>query len=266
MRLSFALILALGAQVGTGCILNENTDDRPARPGELGEGDFLYVCVGDSDPLCAEGSVATTFPERIAVGGRFGLDFNPNDSFRSDGVALRIEAPNDTVVRRELDTFTIEQAGYQVFLAVSNESEVVDLQHIRAANIERISVRTMDSQDLDTIELALGESITVYAIPQDRLRSELAGSLDYAWSTADPSIAEVASVDEDFDVTIEAVSEGITTLVIQAAGFTQEVSIEVTFDGPVTDSAGSDTDGFDTQADTDGFETEGDTDQGSTGA
>lgn len=268
MRLNFALTLALGALVGTGCVIDENTDDRPSRPGELGAGDFVYVCVGDSDPLCAGGSVAETFPERIAVGGRFGLDFNPNDTLYNDGIALRIDAPNETIVRRELDTYTIEQAGYQVFLAVSNDSEVVDLQHILAANIERITVRTMDSQDLDTIELALGDSITVVAIPQDRLRSALAGSLDYAWSTADPNIAEVATVDEDFDVTIEAVSEGVTTLFIEAGGFTQEVSIEVTVDGPSTDTdtdtddAGSDTDGSDT--DTDGDDTDTDTDTAET--
>ena len=277
MRLTLALLTALGALgalTAPGCVYDPDADDRPSRPGELGAGDFLYVCVGDSDPLCAEGSVAETFPERIAVGGRFGLDFDPNDTIGSDGVGLRIEAPDETSVRTELGTFSIEQAGYQVFLAVSNESEVVDLKHMLAANIERISVRTMDSQDLDTIELALGDAITVSAIPQDRLRSTLAGSLDYAWSMTDPSIAAVATVDEDFDVTIEAVAEGVTTLVVEASGFTQEVMVEVTLDGPA--STGTDTDAgpepdTDTDAATDagsGTDTDmgTDTDEGSTGA
>ncbi len=263
MRLNLALAVALATLVGPGCVVGGNDDDRPSRPGELGAGDFLYVCVGDSDPLCANGSIAETFPERIAVGGRFGLDFDPNDTIFSDGVGLRIEAPNQTLVRAELGTFSVEQAGYQVFLAVSNDSEVIDLQHILAANIERISVQTMDSQDLDTIALALGESITVCAVPQDRLRSTLAGSLDYAWSSTDPGIADVATIDEDFDVTIEAISEGVTTLVIEAGGFRQEVTVEVTLDGPATTDtdAGSDTDaGTDTDSGTDT-----DTD-GSTGA
>ena len=264
MRQTLALITALTALTAPGCVLDPDADDRPSRPGELGAGDFLYVCVGDSDPLCAEGSVAETFPERIAVGGRFALDFNPNDTFFSDGVGLRIEAPNETSVRAELGSFSIEQAGYQVFLAASNESEVVDLQHILAANIERISVRTMDSQDLDTIELALGESITVSAIPQDRLRSTLAGSLDYAWSMTDPNIADVATIDEDFDVTIEAVSEGVTTLIIEAGGFSQEVTVEVSIDGPATTGTdtGPDPD-TDSSTDTDPGT---DTDDGSTGA
>ena len=290
MRLTLALITALTALAAPGCVIDEDADDRPSRPGELGAGDFLYVCVGDSDPLCAQGSVAETFPERIAVGGRFALDFNPNDTIFSDGVALRIEAPNETLVKAELGSFSIEEAGYQVFLAVSSESEVVDLQHILAANIERISVRTMDSQDLDTIELALGESITVSAVPQDRLRSTLAGSLDYAWSITDPEIADVATVDEDFDVTIEAVSEGVTTLIVEAGGFAQEVTVEVSVDGPATTDTdpGTDTDpdpdpdtdsGSDTDGNTDtdgGTDTDGetdtdaatdtDTDDGSTGA
>ena len=274
MRLTFALTVALGALVGPGCVLDDNADDRPSRPGELGAGDFLYVCLGDSDPLCTEGSLAETFPERVAVHGRFALDFNPNDTIFSDGVGLRIEAPNETLVKTELGTFSIEQAGYQVFLAVSNGSEVVDLQHILAANIERISVRTMDSQDLDTIELALGQSITVSAVPQDRLRSTLAGSLDYAWSTADPNVADLATIDEDFDVTIEAISEGVTTLLIEAGGFTQEVSVEVTVDGPSSATDGSDADGSGTDGSgTDGSGTGSDTDgsndtdtDGSTGA
>ncbi|MGH1344393.1 MAG: hypothetical protein ACRBN8_22730 [Nannocystales bacterium] len=276
MRLTLGLITAITALAASGCVIDQDADDRPSRPGELGAGDFLYVCVGDADPLCAQGSVAETFPERIAVGGRFALDFNPNDTIFNDGVGLRIEAPNQTLVREELGAFSIEQAGHQVFLAVSNESEVIDLQHILAADIERISVRTMDSQDLDTIELALGESITVFAVPQDRLRSTLAGSLDYAWSTAAPEIAEVVTIDEDFDVTIEALSEGVTTLVIEAGGFTQEVMVEVTVDGPTTEpdpetdtDSGTDTDGgsdsgAETGTDTD---TDSDTDtDGSTGA
>ncbi len=227
MRLNFAFVAALTTLAAPGC---DAVDDRPARPGELGAGDFLYVCVGDADPLCAQQSVAETFPERIAVGARFGLDFSPRGSFSSDGVALRVEAPNEAVVSAELDTYSIEQAGYQVFLAVTNEREVVDLKHILAANIERISVRTMDSQDLDTIDLLVGESITVTAVPQDRLRSTLAGSLDYAWSIADASVAEVVTVDEDFDVTIEAVAEGSTTLIVRAGAFTQELAVEVTLE------------------------------------
>ena len=218
-----SVTLALGA-----CVINpDDADDRPSRPGELGAGDFVYVCVGDSDPLCAGGAVADTFPERIAVGARFGLDYNPNDTVFSDGIIPRLEAPNAAVVRRELDAFFIQQAGYQVFLAVTNESEVIDIQHILAANIDRIAVRTMDSQDLDTIELAPGESVTVQAVPQDALRSSLAGSLDYSWSTEDGTIASVATIDEDFDVTIEALQLGSTVLTIETSGFSQQVAIEV---------------------------------------
>ena len=154
--------LLLCALLGLGaCVLDGNVDDRPARPGELGAGDFIYVCVGDSDPFCANGAVADTFPERIAVGARFGLDFQPNSDLFSDGVALRIEAPDAAVVRRDLDAFFMQRAGYQVFFAVSNDAEVYDMQHILAANIDRIAVRTMDSEDLDTINLAVGESLTV---------------------------------------------------------------------------------------------------------
>lgn len=251
-NLSLRTPLLLSALLGLGgCVIDEDVDDRPARPGELGAGDFIYVCVGDSDPFCANGAVADTFPERIAVGARFGLDFNPNDTFFSDGVALRIDAPNAAVVRRDFDAFFIQQAGYQVFLAVSNDSEVYDIQHILAANIDRIAVRTMDSEDLDAIVLDVGESLTVSAVPQDILRSTLAGSLDYTWSTQDETIAAVASIDEDFDVTIEGIDVGTTTLTIEAAGFSRDVTIEVGFEeGTTTSDGGSESGDTDTEGST----------------
>jgi hypothetical protein len=266
-RRSALAVLATALAVTSGCVIDDDDDDRPSRPGELGAGDFLYVCVGDSDPLCTNGAVADTFPERIAVGARFALDFNPNDTIFGDGSALRIDAPAEQLVRSELGAFSIEQAGYQVFLAVTNDSEVIDIQHILAVNIERISVQTMDSQDLDTIELLPGESLTVTAIPQDRLRSTLAGSLDYTWSTADDTIAEVTSIDEDFDITIEAVAEGETTLMVEAGGFTQEVVIEVMGEGTTGDTdGGSSSSGGDPDAGTDTDDTMGDETEGSTGA
>ena len=261
-----SVALALGA-----CVINpDDTDDRPSRPGELGAGNFVYVCVGDSDPLCVGGAVADTFPERIAVGARFGLDYNPNDTVFSDGIVPRLEAPNAAVVRRELDAFFIQQAGYQVFLAVTNESEVIDIQHILAANIDRIAVRTMDSQDLDTIELAPGESVTVQAVPQDALRSSLAGSLDYSWSTEDETIASVATIDEDFDVTIEALQLGSTVLTIETSGFSQQVAIEVIdADAEDTDDEGTTGDLPDTTDTDEATETDDTTDtdtDGGTGA
>lgn len=254
MNIQRTLASALIALAVSACVLDtDDGDDRPSRPGELGAGDFVYVCVGDSDPLCEGGSIAETFPERIAVGARFGLDYNPNDTAFSNGLGLRLDAPNEAVVRRELDAFFIQQAGYQVFLAVTNDSEVVDIQHIFAANLDRIAVRTMDSQDLDTIELAPGDSITVRAVPQDALRSTLAGSLDYTWSTEDEAVATVASIDEDFDVTIEALAMGSTILTIETSGFSQPVAIEVTEDGTQPSDEGSSSgEAPDTDTDTDG--------------
>ncbi len=264
LRTTFA-IAALALGVG-GCVIDDDDDDRPSRPGELGAGDFLYVCVGDSDPFCTNGAVADTFPERIAVGARFDLDFNPNDNFFNDGLAVRIDAPNGSVVRTEIGAFFMQVAGYQVFLAVTNDSEVVDIQHLLAADIDRIAVRTTDSQDLDTIELAVGEQITVSAVPQDALRTTLAGSLSYTWTSADETIADIATVDEDFDITIEGIEVGSTTMVIETEGFVQEVTIEVTGESTTDDSTtgGEDTDG--SSGTTGGEETSGsDTDEGSTG-
>lgn len=236
-------------------------DDRPARLGELGAGTFRYTCVGDSDPFCANGFVADTFPERFAVGGRFNLAFLPDGSDQE--VPLVVPGARDSV-NSEGMSFRFSRAGYAVFLALESTSTVVDLKHLYGADIASIAVLTDDSQELGMLELEPGEDLDVIAEPRDEQRSTLAGSLDYTWTIDDPETAEVLSIDMDRDITIRGVSDGETTLRIVTDMFEQEVRIVV--GTGIASTAGTATGGTEggTGGGTDGG-TDSDTDSGTEG-
>lgn len=255
MTAGLASALCLGGCVFTG---SDSEDDRPARPGELGAGNFRYICVGDSDPFCEDGAVASTFPERFAIGGRFDLAFEPEDNFFFDnGVIPRVIAPVLGAVQTEAMTFQFLREGYSAFIARDNEGAVIDIRHLYAAPVARIAVTTDSSQDLAMIELGVGQDQAVDALPQDDFRSTLAGSLDYVWSTDDPTVAEVITADFDTDISIRANAVGETTLRIVTGAFEQTLTIVVTEDAPPDPTTESDTDASDTDApDTDASDTD----------
>ena len=244
VTLDWIRCLVVASAVG-GCSFGDpDVDDRPERPGELGNGTFRYICVGDSDPFCENGFVADTFPERFALGGAFDLDFDPHDYFPLPDEPLpRVIAPAPDSVRGEAMAFIFTRAGYAAFLARNTRGEVIDLRHLYGAPVARIAVVTANSQELSTLEMQVGEDIDVEVEPQDTLRSVLAGSLHYEYTTDDPTVAEIFSVDEDRDVTIRAVGPGETTLKVTAGAYTQELTVVVEGDeNPTTGDSDSDSD------------------------
>jgi hypothetical protein len=245
--------LVVASAVG-GCSFGDpDVDDRPERPGELGNGTFRYICVGDADPFCHNGFVAETFPDRFALGGAFDLDFDPHNYYPLPAEPLpRVIAPAPDSVRGEAMAFIFTRAGYAAFLARNTRGEVIDLRHLYGAPVSRIAIVTANSQELARLEMEAGQDIDVEVEPQDSLRSVLAGSLHYEYTTDDPAIAEVFSVDEDRDITIRAVGPGETLLKVTAGGFTQELTVVVAGDeNPTTTNTDSSSDTDDSDSDTD---------------
>ena len=264
---ALGIAAALATLTGVGC--GDPFTNEPAKEGELGVGNFLYRCVGDSDPYCDEGGTADDFPEAIAVGGRFNLDYNQD----IDGAVPRVKSGSDAIVS-DGNALVMARAGYGVVLATEGFGDVVDLLHISGRDVTRIAVTTMDSQELQTIELAPGERIALQARPQDDLRTTLGGALDYAWQSDDESIFEIASADLDESVEIEAVAAGTAMLLVSTGMFTQMIEVEVDGDAGTTGDTGDtdDTEGMtdDTDGDTesttgDTGETEGETDESTDG-
>ena len=262
---------------------NSTFDDRPEREGELGAGTFRYICVGSSDPYCEEGFVASTFPDRFAVGAVFDLDYDPADSFVGpDGPLPQVVTAAPDSVDTQSMAFMFQRPGFAAMLARNGAGEVIDLRHLYGAAVAEIAVFTMDSQALRMIEVEPGLDLDVRVEPRDETDSLLAGSLSYAWSTDDPEIAEVVTTDRDRVVTLRAHALGETTLHIMAGGFDQSIPIIVgsagsttgtTSDGTTSDvSTGDGTTGASTSDGTtsgdstsDGTTSGGSTGEGSTG-
>src|SRR5690242_1094847 len=82
-RLSLALVVA---GLTSGCL--------PGSQGELGNGDFTYLCSGDADLTCADDLFgADLVPPAIAIGAPFEMEYNPDISLfgSSSPSAVRLD-------------------------------------------------------------------------------------------------------------------------------------------------------------------------------
>jgi hypothetical protein len=227
----------------------DDGESGPSKSGELSTGRFLYRCLGDSDPYCDAGT-PSSFPEAMAVGGRFDLEYDPEEDVFEDVPIPRVIPASPASVQTPGMGYAIGRAGFAAFLARDAFGDVYDLRHIYAAPVGRIAVTSAASQELATIRVEVGETIDLFAQPQDEFRALLGGSLDYAWTSDDDTVAGFASVDLDRDITLEGRAQGTTTIRIEAGGFQQMVTVEVGPIGAGTDD-GDDTDGGGPPADDD---------------
>ncbi len=229
-----AFTLCLGALPLTAC--NFNYNDPPSSEGELGRGDFLYRCVGESDALCPAGSQAATgFPQAIALGGTFSLDYSYNNEFAGEALPmLKSSAPDRISIENEI--FTALAQGYTAINAVSGTSEVIDLKHLRVAAIDHLIITDNELTIGAMIEVDTGAQLSLLAAPYGVQDELLGGSLDYTWTSADPTIAAIVGAGSDEQVAIEGAAEGQTTVTVTVG----ELAIEITV--VVLPGGGSDSD------------------------
>jgi hypothetical protein len=230
----------------------------PNMQGELGAGAFLYICVGDSDPYC-DGATVSSFPEVLAVGGSFDLEYEADDDVFEDDALPQVIAASPQSIGAVGMGFAMLRPGHAAVLATTGVGEVYDLRHLYAADVARVAFTTGDSQELADVSLEVGEQLTIRAQPQDSLRTTLGGSLTYEWVSDDAEVVRIATADVDRDVTIEGVATGVTMIRVNAGGFVQALTVEV--GGAVATSNAEDSGASD-----DGTSgTEGDATEGSSG-
>lgn len=251
MNIRQGVWLLTWAAVSSGC----GTGSSPSTPGELGNGRFRYACVGNSDPFCPDGMVASSFPEAIAVSSRFSLTYEPDD----DGPTPVVEPASRAAVTKQLDVFTLQQPGYVAVLAQTAFGDVVDLLHLTGRHVTDMTIVTGDMEQ-STLRLGVGEQLDVTAEPRDEFQTLLAGSLQYLWTADDPSIFQVVTDTDDDDVTLEGVAQGSSVLHIQAGGYAHTIEVEI---GPDSGGTGT-TGGTDTTGGSSGEGTTGTT--GTTGS
>ena len=235
-NLRVAWLIALSA-VPLGC--GDDVGGGATMKGELGDGYFQYVCAGNSDPLCPDGVTASSFPQAIAVGGRFSLRYEP----RRGGALPVVEPGSRTALSKSADVFTLHEPGYVAVFAQDAFGDVIDLLHLRGRRVAVMTI-TRNGMEQSSLRLEVGDRIDLEAQPRDEFQTLLAGSLHYDWSSSDPRVFVLASDVTDDDVTIEAVAPGDALLHIEAGGHVLTVPVEVRgeVDPGTTGDTESDTD------------------------
>jgi hypothetical protein len=112
---------------------------------------------------------------------------------------------------------------------VNGNREVVDIKHLRGADISEVRVQEEDS-DLPSTTLRLdpGQSLRLLAAPYDSRGVELGGALNYAWSSSDDALVSIESLSALNRVRVRAgKSPGKGALQIDLAGKTFTVNVEV---------------------------------------
>jgi hypothetical protein len=102
------------------------------------------------------------------------------------------------------------------------EGRMFDLVHVRAW-----PVATIEIGEAAPLHLDVGDLRTLEASPRNEEGAVLAGTLDYAWQSADEGIVSVYLGVSDRVVEIRAEAPGATAIVVEAGGASAQLEIEV---------------------------------------
>jgi hypothetical protein len=203
------------------CVGGDDDYDDARTRGDLGAGNFKYGCLNETDPTCDE---IDRLPKAIAVGGRFDLAFEIKT-----GPQPTVIAPASDFVRSVEGGFQVRAPGVFALLAVNGNREVVDIKHLRGAEIEEIRVQE-DGSDLFSTTLTLDrrQSLRVLAVPYGIHGVQLGGALSYSWTSADETLVTVETSSVLNSVRLRALNKsGKTSLAIDVGGKTFSVAVEV---------------------------------------
>ena len=231
--------------------------------GELGVGVFLYECPTSGDPFCDDGSeVSNEFPRAFALGGRINLqyDWRDDDEHLTDPPP-QLQSASPSLLVRQGEGFTAVTPGYAAVLAVTGNSEVVDLVHLHIREVDSLQVVPAElpgAAPLQQLTLPAGTDRELQALAVDTDLVLLGGVLGHTWTSADPSIVSITAGGDSGRVRIAAGTPGTTTLTVLHEDLS--VQLEITVDGeiPEPDTASS-------SSDESGSESTGDPDTSSTG-
>lgn len=207
--------------------------------GDLENGYFGYHCVTDRDPMCGPDEAfpvgeLRTMPNTIAVGGTFGLAFRASSSAAQEGSALIQPVSSDLLSGGAgfEPTLTAIKPGFAGLLALRGSS-VVDVIHVRLVPIyqARIDALTDTSGSVvvgaPSVTIGNGVLADLTAAAADDAGQTLAGSLDYAWTSDDSSIAEILTSPSTDEITIRGGQPGETKVRVTIGGIEGSISIVV---------------------------------------
>ena len=246
---------------------SESYEHDPApKPGELGVGAFLYRCPTAGDPACPGGVlIAPAFPEAFARGSRISLTYTwADDADHYNDPLPQLESPVLSLLRRDGDRFIALATGYAPILAVTGNSQVVDLVHLWLREVDALkAVDTADPSAVSLLELKLAEGDTaeLQGFPVDGDGVRLGGVLPQSWASADPTVLAIVAGGDTGLVRVEARGVGATTLTLTLGEHALALPVTVEADPDPTTGDGTDTGGATgtgTTGATDGSDSSGD--------
>lgn len=269
------LILMLAACPDTADDYNPGT-----KVGEFGVGVFRYRCTAPGDPLCQDGvSTALNFPAALARGSQIDLEYSwQDDEDHLNEPLPELQSATSDRLRDDGARFTALAPGFVAVIAVTGNSQVVELVHFEIAEIDELRAVPSPVTDfpapLAQLDLVTGEERAVQGLVVDIHDVQLGGIIPYSWASEDPAVLEIVSGGDTGLVQVRALSSGATNLVLTQGErtVTLPVLIEPGDDFTTSDATGdsssgstdtTDTDG--TTTDTSGTTADTDTSGGSTG-
>lgn len=220
------------------------------KQGELGNGAFLFAC--DNSVACDRWSTgnAERFPDAIATGSTFGLYFLPKgqtfrgtvedivdlnrrgvvvtvDDRRYEGVTVQPIGPN---ISDGPDGFSGVQPGYATAVARDNAGTIIDYVTLKVVQPDALVVYAAayegtDPLQVQAIDMTVGTTES-YRTVASHQATVVAGAVRVAWSSADPSIAQIESYDRGV-VRILAKGVGTTTVTAVGAALEKRLDVEV---------------------------------------
>lgn len=214
-----------------GCSDSCNGTTEPGAVGELGNGRFLYTCGGTSDPACessANGDAVDYFPECIALGGAFDLEYELLDAsaLETDELTpvLYVESVNQGFFRGT-DDFQARRAGSAAFVVRESE-RVLDLIHLTIVEPDGIDVLARDpATPTTTLELAAGDTEVLRVLPRSSACLELGGAVAIEASSSDEAVVAVSAGDV---LRIEGLAPGTAVVRARLGELEQAITVTVT--------------------------------------
>ncbi|MCB9749614.1 MAG: hypothetical protein H6713_06350 [Myxococcales bacterium] len=255
-------------------------------PGELGHGEFVYACVESSDPVCRGDDTRPPFPDCVALGGEFELEYEVFEGPDAQVSSLSEEYFQVVASSR----FRAARVGTAAMLA-RRADETVDYLHMRIVEPDTIEIRNaLTGSPADTVLMRTGAKAIFELIPISGDCDPIGGSLNFTASSSDPSVVTASS---EGTLALTARAPGEATISVEAIGMLHTFDVVVSdpptrwppgetetdtgtgSDGDTdsdSDASGSDSDATgttgmdsDTTVDTDATDTDTDTDTGTTG-
>ncbi|MEO9232474.1 MAG: Ig-like domain-containing protein [Polyangiaceae bacterium] len=168
--------------------------------GNLGNGKFSYVCVNDDDPACASasstsgsaGMTAPIFPSVIASGAHFKLTYDATQSAEGGNPILKPVAPEYISALSADGSLVALKPGKCALVARSSVSGLVyDFTEITISPISSFTVTDTSGTVPTSIQLPIDGSKRLIAAALGPRNEQLAGGIDYTWTSSDPTIASV---------------------------------------------------------------------------